>query len=289
MNGQIHLFQWLYQHFSVGLLASVQTLEGRMIAAEKGPITAMLSAWVIAQSFQFYKGWIAGDVIIKRFMTLFIVLWLIGSPAIYSQIQILFLQTLPDFISSAVGGGAATSLPQQFDIMNNEYTAAALIIYKQSRGIIGPVILNMELNGLEVVFAMALILIFFVYWLSVTIMAVLIIIGPLMLPFFNFEKTKEIGDRWLAKLVGLSVTQLIIAVLLAMFMAGTLAFINSEFSGSFSNLSSQQELIVMIDCLAFIVSLTFAAAGAWMMGAYIGGGVAFNISSLVNPRRWRTI
>lgn len=291
MNGSFasfHVFQSLYTQYSIGFFAAVGSGLGHTEVAVARPFAATLTLWVLIQALLVMRGSMDFDRAMGKLLTLTIIVFLVTTATAYNTyITDLFLIDIPDFIAQTFTGVTAANFAAQFDVMENQYTAAGLIAYQHQGGIIASAILSMQLYIVQAVFTICLGVSFGVYLMAQYVTGLLVEIGVLILPFFLFERTKGIAERWLSKLIGLAGLIVLITASLSMFIVGSLRFINNEFSSNFSNLSVPEMLIIINMVLAWIAVQALISLFLPAVAAYIGGGAAMDISTIARP--WRAI
>ena len=147
-------------------------------------------------------------------------------------VQTLFFTTLPNQIAAALNGPTTSvSSAQQFDkLWNATQHVNGLILQRASgwldipeRGV------SWAISGL----CLLPLAIMFVMWLVPRVfMALVICMGPFLIPLYLFGFTRGFVHSWISKLVGLTVLQLASSVLLRIL----LVLVNEQFQAMQNNL-----------------------------------------------------
>jgi type IV secretion system protein VirB6 len=116
----------------------------------------------------------------------------------------LFQMVLPNWAAASIseGNGVAVSAPQMFDHVWNASMAIAQSANAQLD--LWDVVDGVELDMLELAIGASLLIAFAVYEIGQIMLGVVIGIGPFVLAGYLFDATRGIAERWIGKLVGLS-------------------------------------------------------------------------------------
>ncbi|ABQ29125.1 type IV secretion system protein [Acidiphilium cryptum] len=289
-NTTINIFEFMYNQYSTGFLQSLNSDVGSALSAALPPLSAALVIWVIILGYLMMTGSLDIRYGISKVSTMAIVVGIIASTSLYdSYVQTLFMKSLPSFVASTFSSGNTSNIPQSLDQTFNNFWVAGQIIYKKANCatcVLEPYVLGIEIELVLVVFFIALALVFAVYLISTTLTGLLVAIGPFLLIGYLFEATKGIPERWLGKLIGLAILLLLITALLSLFTGGMTDFLNTKVSTTFTADPVQTEIIILGEIAAYTAITAFITIMLPGIAAYIGGGVDFNISGIVNPANW---
>ncbi|KDM65079.1 hypothetical protein [Acidiphilium sp. JA12-A1] len=79
---------------------------------------------------------------------------------------------------------------------------------------------------------------------------------------------------------------LLVTALLSLFTGGMTDFLNTKVSTTFTADPVQTEIVILGEIAAYTAITAFITIMLPGIAAYIGGGVDFNISGIVNPANW---
>ena len=289
-NTTINLFEYMYNQFSTGVLTALNSDVSTTLSAALPPLSAALVIWVIILGYLMMTGSLDLRYGISKVTTMAIVVGIVASTPLYnSYVQNLFMTDIPDFIASTFTSGNTTSIPQALDGIYTNFWIAGQITYKNSNCwhcMVTPFILGVEIQIILAVFFIALAIVFAVYLIATTLTGLLVAVGPFLLIGYLFEYTKGIPDRWLGKLIGLAILLLLITALLSLFTTGMTNFLADKVDANFDTDPWQTEIVILGEIAAYTAITAFITIMLPGIAAYIGGGVDFNISGLVNPMNW---
>lgn len=126
----------------------------------------------------------------------------------------LFFTDLPNGLAAALNGPrVSVDSSRQFDQLWGAVVHAQAFISGQSMGVAGPfnrvvlwVLAMLDLSALGICF--------FIWYVSRVMMALVIAIGPFLIPLYLFRGTREYVNQWIGKLVNLIVLQLGTSILM---------------------------------------------------------------------------
>jgi type IV secretion system protein VirB6 len=106
-------------------------------------------------------------------------------------------------------------------------------------------------------------------------MDVVVCIGPFALIGYLFEATKGVADRWIGKLIGLTILTLLIDIVLSIIIDGDRSYYNV----SMTSLTVATVAETVTICIQFVVFLSLGCLITGFLPAiasYLGGGVSFS-------------
>jgi type IV secretion system protein VirB6 len=143
---------------------------------------------------------------------------------------------------------------------------------------------GVELDLLEVAIGACLLIAFAVYEIGQIMLGVVIGIGPFVLAGYLFDSTRGIAERWLGKLIGLSILTLLIAIALEIILQGDVTYIQA--AAATGVLDIQQSLAILMQAALFYALGAVIIVLLPSIAAYIGGGISFSpgqLASVVIP------
>lgn len=275
----IQLFAPFAQQFDTGLNTAVSRVITTGLAACAQELGAALVIFIIVQgaliAFRRYDYWRG----LTNMLRAACVGLLLTAGYYAAYVQTPFLTTLPNWIAHVVNGASGPQAgAQQFDALLSATDHFAAAILQQATGVfqIGT---RIEV-AVAVVFDVTAIGIAFVIWELASFMTGLVIcVGPFVLIGLLFAATRPIAERWVSKLIGLLVLQLMVAVLLQVLIAGNTAYILQAQRTPGSGI--EEQIMTLINIAAFAGISGLMAVLVPSVAAYIGGGVSMNVVSSV--------
>lgn len=198
-------------------------------------------------------------------------------------VQEMFFTTLPNQIAAALNGPRITvSSAQQFDIMWSATLRVNGFVLQQASGWLQ--VMDRAMAWLFALLCLVALGIMFVMWfVSRIFMAIVICMGPFLIPLYLFRATRGFVEGWVGKLVGLTVLQLASSILLR----ALLVVITRRFSVMQNNLGDSIDM--MLGSFAGIAGLFWMGAllmvvlpTAVSIGAAMGASQAATAAALLS-------
>jgi type IV secretion system protein VirB6 len=265
------------QIFSAGTANVVS--EG--ISAISGPLTALVVLWLIVQGVLVMRGDVSVRSGVTRIIRVSIVVGLLSSLLLFSQyIVSTFQTTLPNWAANSITGGSGVGLtaPQMFDRVWDESMKIAQAANAQLE--LWDVVDGVELALLQLAIGACLLIAFAVYEIGQIMLGIVIGVGPFVLAGYLFDTTRGIAERWIGKLIGLSLLTLLIAIALEIILQGDENYINA--AAATGALDIQTSLAILLQAMLFYALGAVIVVLLPGIAAYIGGGVSFSPASLVS-------
>lgn len=277
-----NLFQQFDAQFANSLSASVTKAVVNVLYVVHGPLTAVLTVWVIVLGVLIAWGKLNSAEAFGSIIRAGCVVALIGSSGLYTTyVQELFMNDIPTTIASAVtGSSSGASVPQQFDLLTSASIHMGAEILQGASMLSPSGIAAWILVGLIQAFVLIGMGLSFAIWESVqTLTGVLIAAGPFLIAGFLFRATHGYAARFIDALVGVAILNLLISVLLQVMIVGESGFLRQVQSVSMQTLAVQLSVFLEVSCYfgigAFLMLMLPAKAAA------IGGGAAMGAGALV--------
>jgi hypothetical protein len=196
----------------------------------------LISGWLVLTG-RLDKSVLAGRVV--RIMAVASLLTSAGTFNTY--VRDLFLQDIPSSIGSALTGGTTYAPAAQFDALWNATQRMAATVLGEATGYaqIGE---RIAIRLLMAVSFVGLIVIFLMWVIARVVMGMVIALGPFLIGLYLFDATRPFVDRWVGKLVSLTLVQVSISVMLQMLMTGFSSPLTK--SAWFDSLSFRRERLV---------------------------------------------
>jgi type IV secretion system protein VirB6 len=262
--------------FSAGTANAVQS----GLSAISGPLTAVIVLWIIVQGILVMRGDVSARSGITKIIRVVLVVSLLSSFSYFStDVVQLFQTTLPNWAAGAITGSPSTAAaPHMFDQVWAHSMAIAKAADAQLK--LWDVVDGVELDLLEVGIGLCLIIAFAVYEIGQIMLGVVIAVGPFVIAGYLFDATRGIAERWLGKLIGLSILTLLIAIALTIILQGDVTYINT--AGGTSALDIETSIAILMQATLFYALGAVIIVLLPSIAAYIGGGISFHPSQMVN-------
>jgi type IV secretion system protein VirB6 len=263
--------------FSAGTANAVQS----GLSAISGPLTAVVVLWIIVQGILVMRGDVSARSGITKIIRVVLVVSLLSSFSYFSTYVVdLFQTTLPNWAANSITGttGTGTGAPGLFDRVWNESMAIAKAADAQLS--MWDVTAGVELDLLEVGIGLCLIIAFAVYEIGQIMLGVVIAVGPFVIAGYLFDATRGIAERWLGKMIGLSILTLLIAIALNIILQGDATYITT--AAATGALDVQTSLAILMQATLFYALGAVIIVLLPSIAAYIGGGISFHPSQMVN-------
>jgi len=261
--------QTIQQPFSSGMVATVNAA----MAAIQGPLTALIVLYIIISGILVMRGDIDTRKGVTRIISVSLVVGLLMSATLYNEYVVSFFTIgIPDWLaSSLLGVTGAQPTAHQFDQIwadSNELIRTAqhnLNFYN--------VLYSVELALLQVTIIFPIALTFLIYETTRIMIDIIVSIGPFLLAGYLFAATRGIADRFVGKLIGLTILTLLIDVVLSIIIHGDASY----FDVSMTSLTGATVVDSVMICLQFLGFITLGSLICCFLPAvasYLGGGIS---------------
>lgn len=250
------------------------------LAAIAGPLTAVVVIWIIVQGILVMRGDVSMRSGITKILRVVLVVSLLTSFGLFSSYVVdLFQTSLPNWAVGAItgAGGSGTTTPGMFDKVWNGSMAIAKAADAQLTA--WDIADAVELALLEAGIGLCLILAFAVYEVGQIMLGVVIAVGPFVIAGYLFDSTRGIAERWLGKLIGLSILTLLIAIALTIILQGDVTYIQT--AAATGALDVETSIAVLMQATLFYALGAVIIVLLPSIAAYIGGGVSFHPAQMV--------
>jgi type IV secretion system protein VirB6 len=278
-SGPFYYFdQAIQTPFSSGVSSTVNSV----VFAVQGPITAVVVLWIIVTSILVMRGDVTARIGVSKIVTVSIIVGLVMSSTLYNEyITTFFTVGLPDWIASSVNGVSGTTpSAQEFDTIWMQ----SLQVFSQinSRFNWYDVIYNIQLGMLQTFVIIPIAVMFLVYEVAKIMIDVMVCVGPFLLVGYMFGATRGIADRFIGKLISLSILVLLVDIVLAIIVSGYVNYIASTLSIVASNTNRALDIAVAEQMVVFFAIGSLIATFLPGLAAYLGGGVSVSPLAMAN-------
>lgn len=277
---------FIQQPFTNGVAGTVQS----SMSVIQGPLTALVVLWIIVTGILVMRGDVGVRTGITRMVGVSLVVGLLMSTTLYDEYVVnFFTQSIPNFIGTALSNGTATTGPDTFyQIFLNTQK-----VFTQANLGISPVNIAAAVTFgiLDVASTFPILVLFLFYELTKILMDLVVCVGPFVLPGYLFATTRGVADRFVSKLIALSILIVFVDVLLSIidvaintYCGDVVSMITSgQSAGWFGTEENITTTIIM--CLQLVVFLVLSAAPMTFIPAiasFIGGGISVSPLQVVN-------
>jgi type IV secretion system protein VirB6 len=255
--------------FTNGMNATVNAA----MSAIQGPLTAVVVLFIIVTGILMIRGDIGARNGVTRVLNVCLVVGLLMSTTLYNEYVVSFFTTgIPDWLASTfLGVTGAQPTAHQFDAIWNEGTELFWAGEKNMN--FYNVLYSVELAILQSFLVFPIGLTFLIYEATRIMIDVIVSIGPFLLVGYLFATTRGVADRFVGKLIGLTILTLLIDIVLSIIVNGDNTYFNSSMTGLEG--ASTAETIAI--CIQYVVFLTLGSLICTFLPAvasFLGGGIS---------------
>jgi type IV secretion system protein VirB6 len=261
----------IQQPFTNGMNATVSSA----MSAIQGPLTAVIVLWVIISGIMVIRGDIDARTGVTRLIKVSLIVGILMSTTLYNEYVVSFFTVgLPDWLASSFLGVTGTQpSAHQFDAIWNE--ADILFANAEKNMNFYNVLYSVELGAMRDFVVVPIAVTFLIFEFAKIMLDVVVCIGPFVLIGYLFEATKGVADRWIGKLIGLTILTLLIDIVLSIILDGDRSYYNV----SMTSLTVATVAETVTICIQFVVFLSLGCLITGFLPAiasYLGGGVSFS-------------
>ena len=261
----------IQQPFTNGMSANVSSA----MLAIQGPLTAVIVLWVIISGIMVIRGDVDARSGVTRLIKVSLIVGILMSTTLYNEYVVSFFTVgLPDWLASSFLGVTGTQpSAHQFDAIWNE--ADILFANAEKNMNFYNVLYSVELGAMRDFVVVPIAVTFLIFEFAKIMMDVVVCIGPFVLIGYLFEATKGVADRWIGKLIGLTILTLLIDIVLSIIIDGDRSYYNV----SMTSLTVATVAETVTICIQFVVFLSLGCLITGFLPAiasYLGGGVSFS-------------
>jgi type IV secretion system protein VirB6 len=268
--GPFYVFdQTIQLPFTNGMTATVNAA----MSAIQGPLTAIVVLWIIVTGLLVMRGDVGIRAGVTRVVTTSLIVGILMSTTLYDEYVVSFFTTgIPDWLSSSFLGVAGSHpTAHQFDAIWNEAnelfaTAAKNLNFYN-------VLYSVELGLLQDFVVFPIGLTFLIYESTRIMIDVIVCVGPFVLAGYLFAATRGVADRFIGKLIGLTILTLLIDIVLSIIINGDAAYFNTSMT-SLTAASIAETITICIQFLAFLTLGSLICAFLPAVASFIGGGIS---------------
>jgi len=277
----LNLFTQFDGQFAPALKTGVTHVVSSALSAVAPELATLLTLFVIIQGmmimFGQYNAWAGVTAILKAA----IISALLTASLFASYVQTPLTQTIPNWISTMIGG--APPGVSQFDALESAIEHFGAGIIQQASGFSG-IAIRIEV-AILVIGCIAFLGVGALIWeLTTGFLNLVVCLGPIAILAYLFRPTQGITERWIGKMIGLLMLYLLIVILLQIAITSEVSFIHAVQNNPGAGVDAQ--IVTMVDILIFFGMCAAMLVFLPTIAAYVGGGVSSNAPMLIlNPMR----
>lgn len=263
--------QTIQKPFTNGMDATVSSA----MSAIQGPLTALVVLWIIVTGVLVIRGDIDARKGITRLIKVSFIVGILMSTTLYNQYVVSFFAVgLPNWLANSFLGVTGTQpSAHQFDAIWDQ--ADILFANAEKNMNFYNVLYSVELGALRDFVIFPIGVTFLIFEVAKIMMDVVVCIGPFVLAGYLFEATKAVADRWIGKLIGLTILTLLIDIVLSIIINGDQAYYNVSMT-SLTVATTAETITICIQFLGFLTLGSLITCFLPAMASYLGGGVSFS-------------
>lgn len=243
------------------------------MSAIQGPLTAIIVLWIIVTGILVMRGDVGVRTGITRIITVSLVAGMLMSSTLYNEYIVSFFTVgLPNFIATALLGatGPAPSA-HSFDVIWD--SAAQVFATAENNLNFFNVLYSVELALLQSLMVIPIGLTFLIYETARILTDVVVCIGPFVLAGYLFAATRSIADRFLGKLIGLSLLTLLIDIVLSVIINGFVSYVDAT-SANVAVASKPEAILLCTQLVLFLAIGSMITCFLPGIASFIGGGIS---------------
>jgi type IV secretory pathway VirB6-like protein len=282
------LFQSFYQLLDASLSTGINSVVASGLAYAAKPLHVLLVIYIGIIGYLGLTGQADEPfrLLVIRVVKASFVVYLLTASAYDTYVRGLFMTGIPNAIAQALNAGTSvTTAPQQFDSLWSATMHQCAAVLQEATGItnIGTRITVYVAQGL---IGIALGLSFIIWEMARALMGIVICLGPFMLAFYLFQATRSLVERWLGKLIALTVLQLCVSVLLQILLQGQKSYMMSVQTSVGGSAGLDEQVMVLLQIGLFFAMCAFLMVMLPSIAYSIGSGISFSTSGVVGmPQR----
>jgi type IV secretion system protein VirB6 len=255
--------------------SSLETTVNAAMSAIQGPLTALVVLWIIVTGILVMRGDVSVRQGVSRILTISLVTGVLMSTTLYDQYVVTFFTVgLPNYLASTLLGvtGAAPAA-HQFDALWN--AASEVFAIAENHMNFLNVLYSVQLAILQSLMVFPIGLVFLIYEATRILTDVVVCLGPFVLAGYLFGATRGVADRFVGKLIGLTLLTLLVDIVLAIIINGFITYVNSTL-GNVATASKPEAILICTQLVIFLAIGSLITCFLPGIAAYIGGGISIS-------------
>ena len=213
-------FQNVATAFDSNLISAINNVINSGLTFARPQVRAAATLFILISGWLVLTGRMDKNVLAGRVLRIMAVAALLTSATTFNTyVRDLFLTEIPNKVGAALTGGNTFAPAAQFDALWAATQRMAATVLAEANGYtqLGERLAIRLFMGISFV---ALVIIFLMWVIARVVMGMVIALGPFLIGLYLFDATRPFVDRWVGKLVSLTLVQLSIGVMLQLLMTG---------------------------------------------------------------------
>jgi type IV secretion system protein VirB6 len=244
------------------------------MSAMQGPLTAVVVLWIIVTGILVMRGDVTVRTGITRIITISIVVGILMSTTLYDEYIVSFFTTgIPNyFASSFLGVTGTTPSASEFDTM----WLQALTVFSDVDKTLNffNVLYSVQLGILQIILIIPIAIVFLIFEVARIMTDVVVCIGPFVLVGYLFTATKGVADRFIGKLISLTLLTLLIDIVLSIIVQGYTTYIAETLAVVTTNTDKAVDIAVCDQMVVFFFIGSLVTCFLPGLAAFLGGGIS---------------
>ena len=261
--------------------SSLETTVNAAISAVQGPLTALIVLWIIVTGILVMRGDVGVRQGVSRIITVSLVSAILMSATLYDQYVVTFFTTgLPNYLASTfLGVTGMAPAAHQFDALWN--SASEVFAIAENDMNFMNVLYSVQLAILQSLMVFPIGLVFLIYESTRILTDVVVCLGPFVLAGYLFDATRGVADRFIGKLIGLTLLTLLVDIVLAIIINGFVTYVNSTL-GNVAAASKPEAILICMQLVIFLAIGSLITCFLPGIAAYIGGGISVSPLAMIS-------
>ncbi|MCG7362469.1 type IV secretion system protein [Roseomonas sp. ACRSG] len=269
-------FQNIALTFDANLISSINDVITSGLAWARPQVRAAATLFILISGWLVLTGRMDKSVLAGRVLRIMAVAALLTSAGTFNTyVRDLFLQDIPSTVGAALTGGTVYEPAAQFDALWSATQRIAATMLADATGYtqFGE---RLVIRLLMAVSFIALVVIFIMWIIARVLMGFVIALGPFLIGLALFDATRPFVDRWVGKLVSLTLVQLSVSVMLQMLMGGFNTYVRAAQANPGGSLDEKIGAFLQVAAWYWCGLILIKALA--IVSYSIGGGLAASFS-----------
>jgi len=245
------------------------------MSAIQGPLTALVVLWIIVTGILVMRGDVSVRSGVTRIIRISLVVGILMSTTLYNEYVVSFFTTgLPNWLSTTfLGVTGSQPSAHQFDAIWDQANILILEAHKNLN--FYNVLYSVELAIVQDFISVPIFITFLIYETAKIMMDIIVCIGPFVLAGYLFDATRGVADRWIGKLIGLTLLTLLVDIVLSIIIDGDKAYFNVSMT-SLNGATITDTITIVIQFFTFLTLGSLISVFLPGTASFIGGGVSIS-------------
>ncbi|MFC7556400.1 type IV secretion system protein [Pseudoroseomonas wenyumeiae] len=271
-------FQNVATTFDTNLIGAINTVISSGLAWARPQVRAAAALFILITGWLVLVGRMDKNVLAGRVLRIMAVAALLTSTDIFNTyVRDLFLVEIPSTVGHAMTGTASFAPAAQFDALWNATQRMGAATLAEAAGWT-QFAERLVIRLFMFLSLIALVTAFLVWVVARVLMGFVIALGPFLIGLALFDATRPFVDRWVGKLVSITLVQLSVSVLLQMLMSGFNNYVRQAQSNPGGSLDEKLVALLLV-AVWFWCGVILLKALA-IVAYSIGGGLAASMAPM---------